>query len=199
MLGARRPVLMATTPRRRATTRRKVADNFFTSTRRDGTTVLLRRLEPSDTDAVVALPEALSDREIYLRFFTTHSADLNALADTLTHANGNGYALGAFESERLIGVAHYAMCSKPATADIAVVVDHDDHRRGVGTALVLRLAQIAHANGIEHLVADILATNYLMFEVLHDAGLHPQHKSYDIGVVHLDIDLTTVLQRSVEG
>ncbi len=33
------------------------------------------------------------------------------------------------------------------------------------------------------------ATNLLMFKVLHDANLHPQHKGYDTGVMHLDIDL----------
>ena len=55
--------------------------------------------------------------------------------------------------------------------------------------LLRRLGHIAHANGIRHLVADVLTTNHLMFKVLDDPGLHPQHKSYDSGVVHLDIDL----------
>jgi hypothetical protein len=32
----------------------------------------------------------------------------------------------------------------------------------------------------------------LMFNLLRDAGLRPQHKSYDSGDVHLDIDLTAV-------
>jgi hypothetical protein len=44
-------------------------------------------------------------------------------------------------------------------------------------------------NGIERLVADVLATNQLLFMMLHDAGLHPQHKGCDGGVVHLDVDL----------
>jgi hypothetical protein len=55
--------------------------------------------------------------------------------------------------------------------------------------LLRRLAHIARANGIQHLVADVLTTNHLMFNVLHDAGLNAQHKSYDSGVVHLDVDL----------
>jgi GNAT superfamily N-acetyltransferase len=179
----------------------RVVDDVFTSTLRDGATVLLRRLEPKDIDAVIALHDALSERERYLRFFTMHPMYLKALADQLTDGKNNHYALGAFESGTLIGVANYVMCGKPATADVAVVVAHEDHLRGVGTALLRRLAQIARHNGIQHLVADVLTTNHLMFKVLHDAGLHPHHKSYDTGVVHLDIDLNAISfdNTSIEG
>jgi GNAT superfamily N-acetyltransferase len=166
--------------------------DVFTATLRDGATVSLRRLGSADIDAVIALHDALSDRELYLRFFTMHPAYLKTLAGKLTDGDGPNYAVGAFESGTLIGIANYARCGKPATADIAVVVAHDDHLRGVGTALLLRLAQVARNNGIQHLVADVLATNDLMFKVLHDASLHPRRKSYDSGVVHLDIDLATV-------
>lgn len=89
----------------------------------------------------------------------------------------------------LIGIASYVICGGPATADVAVVVAREEHLRGIGTALFRRLDQIARGNGIEHLTADMLATNHLLFTVLHDAGLHPQHKGCDGGVVHLDIDL----------
>ena len=170
----------------------RVVDDVFTSTLRDGATVSLRRLEPTDIDAVIALHDALSERDRYLRFFTMHPVYLKSLADKLTDGDGQDYALGAFESGTLIGVANYAMCGKPATADVAVAVAHEDHLRGVGTALLGRLAQIARDNGIRHLVADVLTTNHLMFNLLHDAGLRPQHKSYDSGDVHLDIDLTAV-------
>ena len=118
-----------------------------------------------------------------------HPVYLKTVADKLTEGDGEDYALGAFESGKLIGAASYVVCGRPATAEIAVVVAHNDHLRGVGTVLLRRLAHIARANGIRHLVADVLITNHLMFKVLYDASLHPQHKSYDGGVVHLDIDL----------
>jgi GNAT superfamily N-acetyltransferase len=169
-----------------------------TAALRDGATVSLRRLGSADIDAVIALHQSLSDRELYLRFFTMHPAYLKTLAEELTDDNGDNYALGAFESGRLIGVANYGVCDTPATADVAVVVAHEDHLRGVATALLRRLAQIAYDNGIQHFVADVLTTNHLMFKVLHDAGLQPQHKRYDSGSVHLDVDLATV-SASVEG
>jgi L-amino acid N-acyltransferase YncA len=173
-------------------TGRKLVDDVSISTLRDGVAVLLRRLESADIDAVIALHDTLTERERYQRFFTMHPAYLKTLADKLTEGNSQTYALGAFESGTLIGVANYVICDSPATADVAVVVAHQDHLRGVGTALLRRLAQIAQDNGIQHLVADILTTNYLMFKVLRDAGLHPQHKRCDCGVVHVDIDLAAV-------
>lgn len=170
----------------------KLVNDVFASTLRDGATVSLRRLGSADIDAVIALHDSLSDRELYSRFFTVHPVFLKTLADQLADGNGENYALGAFESGTLIGVANYVMCGKPATADVAVVVAHEDHLRGVGTALLRQLVEIARNNGIQHLAADVLTTNHLMFKVLHDAGLHPQHKSYDSGVMHLDIDLAAV-------
>lgn len=166
-------------------------DGDVTSTLRDGATVSLRRLGPADVDAVIELHNTLSEHELYLRFFTTHPGYLRALADQLTDSVGDNYALGAFETAKLVGVANYVMCDTPATADAAAVVAHGDHLRGVGTALLRRLAHIARANGIRHLVADVLSTNSTMFDVLHEAGLRAQQRDDDCGVVHLDVDLSS--------
>ncbi|UMB70882.1 GNAT family N-acetyltransferase [Mycobacterium paraterrae] len=157
---------------------------------RDGATVLLRRLGPSDIDAVKELHNRLTKEELYLRFFTPHPGFLPELADQLTDSGGQNYALGAFEADELVGVANYAMCGKPATADVAAVVAHGDHSRGVGTALLRRLVHVARVNGVRHLVGDVLSANSAMFDLLHEAGLKPQRKAYDCGVVHLDVDLS---------
>lgn len=167
-------------------------EKIVTATLRDGAAVLLRRLEPTDIDAVIALHDTLTDRERYLRFFTMHPAYLKTLAHKLTEVNGKDYALGAFESGNLIGVANYGVCGKPATAEVAVVVAHADHLRGVGTALLRRLAQVARANRIRYFVADVMTTNHLMFKVFRDAGLQPRRTEYSDGVVHLEFDLDDI-------
>lgn len=173
-----------------------VVDGVYPATLRDGTTVSLRRLGPSDVEAVAALHGSLSEREVYLRFFTTDPVSLDVVADKLTEHDKRHYALGAFESGKLIGMANYAMCGKRATAEVAAVVANKEHLRGVGTALLRRLAQIARDNGIRHLVADVLATNNEMFSVLRDAGLRPRHKNDARGVVHLDFDLNDISAES---
>jgi hypothetical protein len=55
-------------------------------------------------------------------------------------------------------------------AEVAIVVAHREHMRGVGTVLLGRLGHIACDNGLDRFVADVLTENYLMRKVMSDAG-----------------------------
>ena len=83
---------------------------------------------------------------------------------------------GAFESGRLIGVANYIVSNEPEVAEVAVAVAHEDHLRGVATALLRRPRKIALANGIHTFTADILTDNVGMLTVLSDADWRTQLK-----------------------
>jgi L-amino acid N-acyltransferase YncA len=135
----------------------------------DGGLVSLRRLDWDDLDGIIALSETLTESERYLRFFTAHPT-LKSWARSLAERSNKQFALGAFESGRLIGVASYFMCNEPGCAEVAIVVAHQEHMRGVGTVLLGRLGQIARDNGLDRLVADVLTENYLMRKVMSDAG-----------------------------
>ena len=102
----------------------------------DGAEATLRILRPEDYDAVVSLAVYLSAEERYQRFFTVHPTYIGEWALSLTKPAEGIVALGAFESGELIGVANYAELSRPGECEIAVVVAHEQHERGVGTALV---------------------------------------------------------------
>jgi len=154
----------------------------------DGRVILLRRVDSDDAEAVVALHQRLSDHDRYFRFFTLHPAHLDQLVSELTEPKEGQYSVGAFDGGRLIGVANYTVCADPTAADIAIVVAHEDHAVGVGTALIKHLAQIARARGIRRFVADVLAQNHLMLAVLSDFG-RPHERSNCESVLHLDIDL----------
>jgi RimJ/RimL family protein N-acetyltransferase len=157
----------------------------------DGSTVSLRRLGSGDFDAVIRLADTLTEEERYRRFFTQHPNDLGAWARTLTERAGDRYALGAFDSGTLIGVANYFTCESPDYAEVAVVVAHDEHLRGVGTALLRRLGLAARQNGLHHFVADILAENYPMLRVMSDAGWRFKRRR-DGSVLEVDFDLDNV-------
>jgi len=157
----------------------------------DGSTVSLRRLGSGDFDAVVALAETLTDDERYRRFFTLHPADLQAWARSLTERSSVQYALGAFDSKTLLGVANYFACQPPGYAEVAVVVAHNEHMRGVGTALLRQLGLVGRLNRVHHFVADILAENYPMFRVMSDAGWRFKRRR-DGSVLEVDFDLDHV-------
>jgi GNAT superfamily N-acetyltransferase len=154
----------------------------------DGRRISLRRLEVDDAEAVAALHQHLSDHDRYFRFFTPHPAHLDELVSKLIEPTAGEYALGAFDGDRLIGIANYAVSADPTVADIAIVVAHEDHSHGVGTTLLRRLAQIARAHGIRRFGVDVLAVNHLMLAVLSDLGWPRERMSYG-SILHLGIDL----------
>ncbi|MCV7222672.1 GNAT family N-acetyltransferase [Mycolicibacterium elephantis] len=165
-------------------------DRRWHSTLSDGTRIVLRRLESRDAGAVVDLYETLTDEECYLRFFTPRPADLKGWAISLVRESSDRYALGAFDGTVLLGVANYIGCRKSGDAETAVVVAHNEHLRGVGTALLRRLGQIAKDNGLHRLVADVLAENHLMLQMMSDSGLSCT-RHLDGPIMHVVIDLDT--------
>ena len=157
----------------------------------DGAMIVLRRLESGDNASVVALYATLTADECYFRFFTPHPAHLEAWALSLTEPSDDRYAIGAFAAETLVGVANYVASRTPGSAEVAVVVAHDQHLRGVGTALLHRLAEIARTKGVQHFTADVLGENHLMLHVLSDSGW-PWTRCRDGAVLRVGLDLAGV-------
>ncbi|MEE6176243.1 GNAT family N-acetyltransferase [Mycobacterium sp. 050134] len=154
----------------------------------DGRLVSLRRLGSGDAEAVFALHEHLSDHDRYFRFFTLQPIGLPDLVGKLTGAADGSYALGAFDGDRLIGIAHYTVVrDQPRVAEVAVVVAHQDHSLGVGTALLKHLGRIARANGVERFAADVLGENHLMLTVFFELGWHSDPP--DGSIRHLEVEL----------
>ncbi|MDH6193986.1 RimJ/RimL family protein N-acetyltransferase [Mycobacterium frederiksbergense] len=154
----------------------------------DGVEVVIRRLRTSDVNSVAALYSTLSAEECYFRFFTMHPAHLQAWAQALVDQREGQYAIGAFDSDTLLGVASYVRCPPDGFAELAVVVAHNEHLRGVGTELLHRLAMVAKAHGVNHFVAEVLSGNHLMLRVLADLDW-PCTRRLDSSVVHIEIDL----------
>ncbi len=168
-------------------------DDFTTTaTLLDGSTVIIRRLRPSDYDSVVALEIELSAEERYRRFFTVHPTYVGEWALSLTAPAAGVVALGVFEAESLIGVANYVELEHQADcAEIAVVVAHEQHARGVGTTLLRELGHIAHRAGHHRFVADVLADNYEMRQVIIDAGW-PTTLHRDGSVLSVEVNLDDI-------
>ena len=138
----------------------------------DGTTMTIRPSAPGDYQAVLRLHEAMSQDNLYFRFFSASrvSAEREARRVCLDDHPGLAALLG-LRGDDLVGVASYELTGDPAAAEIALAVADDMHRHGVATLLLEHLVSLARARGVKTLVADVLPDNYPVLHVLADAGL----------------------------
>jgi GNAT superfamily N-acetyltransferase len=174
----------------------QLAESAATAQLLDGRLVSLRRLTGDDTSAALALYQHLTDHDRYFRFFTLNPIDLDKLVGKMTEPAHGQYAVGAFDADRLIGVAHYVLvCDDPKAAEFAIVVAHEDHSLGVGTALLKHLARIARARGIGRFIADVLGENHLMLMVVFDLGWRCKPADYG-SVRHLEIELPDFVEEA---
>jgi GNAT superfamily N-acetyltransferase len=143
-------------------------------TLRDGSTALIRPIEPDDGDRLREIWAAMSALSRRRRFLAAAAgevsdADLQYLVD-VDHRRHE--ALLALDPDgRGVAVARYVRPPGDRTsAEVAVVVADDWHRRGLATALLERLGERARANGIERWSAIVSEDNDVVLGALDRAG-----------------------------
>ncbi|TXK41067.1 GNAT family N-acetyltransferase [Nonomuraea sp. C10] len=166
---------------------------------RDGGIAHLRRLRPGDREALHELVDRSSERSAYLRFFTGGRATAHAYMDRVTGPEWAGHALVATVRDRLVAVAEYIPAGD-GSADLAILLDDAVHGNGLGTLMLEHLAVNAAANGVRTLVADVLAENRQMINVLRDLGLDTTHE-FAGGSLHMVVDarVTPRLRAEIEA
>ncbi|MFG2823323.1 GNAT family N-acetyltransferase [Kitasatospora sp. NPDC048365] len=157
----------------------------------DGTTVTIRPIAPADRRAVLALhAERMSDESRRLRFLGASRRAAGLTADRLCGpAREDGFALGAWAADDLVGEADYEVLDAAAgTAELALAVADAWQHRGVGTLLLEHLVHAAREHGLAAFEADTLAGNRAVHRVFTDLGL-PVHRRYEQGEVHVRVPL----------
>jgi GNAT superfamily N-acetyltransferase len=160
-------------------------------TLRDGAKMLIRPLEPADADDLQRGIEHLSPESRYRRFLgTPHigSAELRYLTN-VDHVNHEALTAIPPGSEVGVAVARYVRSTEdPASAEVAVAVEDAWQGRGVGAALIDRLAAHARAEGITRFTGLMLARNEPMIALLRRLGETRIHSS-ELGTVEAAVDL----------
>jgi RimJ/RimL family protein N-acetyltransferase len=139
---------------------------------RDGSSVVIRPIEPEDRELLRAGFEALSDRSRYLRFQVPMPTLSDEQLSYLTAVDHHDHeALVALDptSGAAVGVARFVRVGD-GVAECAVVVADDWQGRGVGTGLLDRLVERAHDEGIERFTAIVLAGNADALRLLERLG-----------------------------
>ena len=140
----------------------------------DGTTMVVRSVEPSDAEELAAGYQALSDTSAYQRFFTLMPRLSPQQLRFFTQVDHRDHeALGAVwpESGHGVGIARFIRSdTDPASAELAIVVADDWQRRGVGFQLLHTLLRRAREENVTTISAEVLTGNLALLALLRHFG-----------------------------
>ncbi len=164
----------------------------------DGATIEIRPIAASDRAALADGFGSLSTTSRYRRFL----APVDRLSDgwltyltEVDHHDHEALVAGVAGTGEPVGVARFIrLADEPLVAEAAVAVVDDWQGRGVGSALVTRLAERAAEEGLERLRATSLADNVPAIRLLETLG-NVKRQATSGGVVDLEVELAGVVER----
>ena len=149
-----------------------------------------RRLEAGERRPIVEVFEGMSASSRRARFHGAKprltETDLESLASVGCCGRE---AVAAIErsSGKAIGIARYVV-DKDGVAEVAYEVTDEWRGRGVGRRLIVELARLAHAHGIDRLRALVEPGNRPALALLDHIG-HAAGREYDAGELELTVAL----------
>ncbi|HLH69705.1 MAG TPA: GNAT family N-acetyltransferase [Candidatus Dormibacteraeota bacterium] len=153
-------------------------------TLRDGSTVHIRPVVPSDQEALQRFLAGLSTESRVFRFFS-EVKDLEAVARRFVEIDYHDrHGLVAWRGGEIVGHGFYAL-ERPGTAEVALTVADALQGKGLGTILLGHLAAAAAAAGISVFVAEVMPENHRMLTVFRDSGF-PVSVSSSYGVIKVE-------------
>ena len=163
-------------------------------TLRDGSHVLIRPIHPEDAQAEREFIEGLSPEARRFRFLgsMSHPSDrvIAQLTDIdYTHEMAFVATVSEGDSERIVGVSRYSADQEGRNCECAVTVSDEWQNRGLGTALMKHLIEVARGNGIRRMYSIDAADNVRMRELAHYLGFHTRTDPDDGSQVLHEIDL----------
>jgi acetyltransferase len=143
-----------------------------TWTMKDGNQVTIRPIRPEDEPLMVKFHETLSDRSVYLRYFSSLSLSRRVEHERLLRICFGGYdremvlvaeRIDPSTGERgIIAVGRMNKLHAGNEAEVAVLVSDRYQKLGLGDALLRRVVQIARDEKLGQVSAEMLTDNIAM-------------------------------------
>jgi acetyltransferase len=149
----------------------------------DGDEVLIRPIRPEDEPAIARFHERLSERSVYLRYFHLIDLDRRRSHDRLIRICFNDYDrdIALVTEHRNIGTGEKEILAvgrlrkiDSIEAELAVLITDEYQGRGLGMELSRRLVEVARAEKMERVIAEILPENIQMQRVCSELGFRMQ-------------------------
>lgn len=160
-------------------------------TTKTGLELLLRPIRISDETRVREFFNSLSDKSLYLRFFTPRAyVPHESLQDIITVDNAKGVSILAIiqgeedDYEQVVGLGQYFINDSDYSAEVSFATSDNYQNNGIASALLTHLSYLAQKNGLLSFTASVLAENRSMVRVLKNIGF--VHKSSSEGVIELE-------------
>jgi acetyltransferase len=164
----------------------------------DGTPVLFRPIRPEDEPLVVRFHEGLSESSVYMRYFHAMKLSQRVAHERLTRicfidydremaivAEGRDPVSG---EPGILGIGRLSRRRWVDEAEFALLIADRYQGRGLGTALLGRLVQVARDERLGRITADILPQNQPMQRLCMRLGFRLIPLAEE-GVVRAEIDL----------
>ena len=164
---------------------------------RDGTPVLVRPLLYSDRQELALRYRQLSPESRRLRFFIPPSELRSRELDYLANLDyDKHFAWAAFANDEPgrpgIGVARYVReDADPQRAEAAVTVLDTYQGKGLGTLLLVLLAETASAKGVLTFVLHVLWENVGVVDPLRELGARIEAEEPGVARIEIDLPATT--------
>jgi GNAT superfamily N-acetyltransferase len=150
---------------------------------RDGSEVQMRRADSSDAPLVAALHARCSPEARRSRFLSPTPRLAPGELDELLGESGRGEAVLAVTADGGSAVAIASLhLESVESARFAVLVENAWQGRGLGTALLRRIAESAAEQGVVELTGTARADDLGLTRLLRRAGLRPSAEILDGGV-----------------
>ncbi len=162
--------------------------------------VLIRPINKLDANAERAFIEGLSSDAKRLRFMAQIAHPTEKFIAQLTNLDGiNEVALEAVvkdgAAEKIVGVSRYSNDVAQNRCECALAVSDEWQHKGLGTALMKHLIEVAHTNRIAVMESVEYAENLAMRTLLHELDFHVRADPHDARQVIYTLTLSAVSER----
>ena len=153
----------------------------------------IRPIRPEDEPLMVRFHSQLSERSVYFRYFHSMRLDQRVMHERLARICFIDYdreiALVAILGDEIVGVGRLVRLPRdpaaPPESEFAILIGDAFQKRGLGVELLRRLVEIARAEKVRIVSAEILPENRGMQRVCQKLGFKLRH-SYSDGVVRAE-------------
>jgi acetyltransferase len=171
---------------------------IFAATLKNGVNVTIRPIRPEDEPRMIDFHETLSEHSVALRYYQPLALSQRTAHERLVRVVQSDYdremVLVAETDGKIIGVARLSrerggVTTDPSSANFTLLISDEFQNQGMGTAMLRRLLDVARAEKVATLTADILAENTPMQHVVEKSGFALSEPQGSPAMIHAQTTL----------